>query len=270
MRKPIVVQLALPLIAAAIFILGSSFAARADDTCPPDRPNGPPPNCCPEGTTFREGFCRPISCGPGMTGTPPHCERICPPGTTNVNEECYNPCPPTTIGTPPNCKCPSGQIWDDAAKICKDRPKCTGGMIGTPPNCQCPSGTVLVNGICQGCPSGKVVSDGQCQCPSNSIPNSDGSCRKCKGDLVVRGGECKCPKGTVQFPSDSNDCVKGKRIVCQWRGTAPACDGSCLAGEEFIGSGPSPDSWGGGGAVPGGFGSSCWSGNKAYCCHPSM
>ena len=271
MRKSLVIQLASLLIAAAIFVLGSSFPASSgsEGACPPDRPNGTPPECCPDGTTFREGFCRPTNCPPGTVGTPPHCQRTCEPPQILVDSQCFDPCPAGTLGTPPNCTCPPGQDWDNAAKACKDRPKCTGGMVGTPPNCQCPSNTVLSNGTCQQCQGGKVVSGGQCKCPKDTLPTADGSCRKCEGDLVVRGGECKCPKGTVQFPESSDDCAKGNRIVCQWRGTAPGCDGSCEAGEEYLGAGPG-DTWSGSGPVPGGFGSSCWSGSKAYCCRPAM
>ena len=85
----------------------------------PDRPKGTPPNCCPQGTTFREGACWPTECGPGTVGAPPHCERACPPDKIIVDQTCYDPCPTDTIGTPPNCKCPDGQYWDDAAKVCK-------------------------------------------------------------------------------------------------------------------------------------------------------
>ena len=58
MRKSLVIQLASLLIVAAIFVLGSSFPASSgsEGACPPDRPNGTPPECCPDGTTFREGI----------------------------------------------------------------------------------------------------------------------------------------------------------------------------------------------------------------------
>jgi hypothetical protein len=210
--------------------------------CPPDRPSGTPPNCCPEDTTFREGFCRPTNCPPGSVGTPPHCQRTCGEGKVLVDQTCYDPCPPGTIGTPPSCRCPDGQIWDDSAKACKERPKCTGDMVGTPPNCQCPAKTVLKNGTCQ----------------------------ECEGGRVAIKGKCACPKGTIAWPQDASDCVKGTRVVCTWRGTAPGCDGSCEAGEEYGGasSSASGEDWTGGGRIPGGFGSKCWSGSKFYCCHP--
>jgi hypothetical protein len=314
MRKPLVIQLALLLIAAAILVLGSSFKAEAgkkcisigekricfedgknkkskDDDgddgggneepqktgnkcqgeiacppgyvvldkpneygaccepkegfCPPDRPSGTPPNCCPEGTTFREGHCYPTNCGPGMVGTPPHCDRVCAPGKIKVEQTCYDPCPPGTIGTPPSCKCPDGQVWDDGLKACKERPKCPNGMVGTPPNCKCPPGTA---------------------------PGLNGTCRKCDGGRVVIDGQCACPKGTIAWPRTTSDCVKGNREACTWRGTAPFCDGSCEAGEEYRGASSSPSGadWSGGGRIPGGFGKSCASGSKYYCCRPAL
>ena len=213
--------------------------------CPPDRPSGTPPNCCAEGTTFREGACWPTNCPPGTVGTPPHCDRVCAPGKIKVEQTCYDPCPPGTIGTPPNCKCPDGQIWDDGLKACKERPKCTGGMVGTPPNCKCPPG---------------------------AAPGLKGTCRKCEGGRVVIDGQCACPEGTIAWPRTTSDCVKGNRVACTWRGTAPFCDGSCEAGEEYRGasSSPSGEDWSGGGRIPGGFGKSCASGSKYYCCRPAL
>ena len=74
--------------------------------CPSDRPNGTPPNCCPDGTVFREGFCRPEKCSPGWTGLPPHCE---PPAQAPAPVGPAPRCKPPLVGTPPNCACPSGQ-----------------------------------------------------------------------------------------------------------------------------------------------------------------
>lgn len=311
MRKPLAIQLASLLIAAAIFVLGSSFNASAgkkcitigeksicfddgkskksnddDDLrknddggkqdeqnkdaaekpgeracppgyvvldrpnqygafcepkegfCPPDRPSGTPPNCCAEGTTFREGACWPNNCPPGTVGTPPHCQRTCGPGKVLVDQTCHDPCPTGTTGTPPNCFCPAGQDWDAAAKACKERPKCTGGMVGTPPNCKCPSGTEPLNGTCRQCEGGRVVIDGQCDCPA----------------------------GTIAFPRTNSDCVKGNRVVCRWRGTAPLCDGACEAGEAYRGAGYSSTEQTAGAEYRGGFGSSCATGSKHLCC----
>lgn len=314
MRKPLVIQLTLLLIAAAIFVLGSSLDASAgkkcitvgdkricfedgknkkgndDDEknddggkqdeqkedaadkpgeracppgyvvldkpnkygafcepkegfCPPDRPSGTPPNCCAEGTTFREGACWPTNCPPGTVGTPPHCQRTCGPGKVLVDQTCYDPCPAGTTGTPPKCFCPAGQDWDAGANACKERPKCTGGMVGTPPNCKCPPGTA---------------------------PAFNGTCQECKGGREVIDGQCDCPGGTIAFPKTTSNCVKGNRVVCRWRSDAPFCDGACEAGEDYRGasSSPSGEDWSGGGRIPGGFGNSCATGSKYYCCRP--
>ena len=237
--------------------------APAEGLCPADRPVGTPPNCCAHGTVFREGGCYPETCGPGTVGTPPHCDRVCAPGKIKVDQSCYDPCPPGTLGTPPNCRCPSGQIWDKDANACKG---CPSGMVGTPPNCQCPANTVLKDGTCQSCPGGMVVKGGQCQCPKGTAPNFSGVCQKCEGGRVPIDGKCQCPKGTMAWPGSADDCKKGTREVCTWRGTAPGCDGSCEAGEEYRGGAHSSNAWSGSGPVPGGFGSSCWSGSKHYCC----
>ena len=240
--------------------------APAEGLCPDDRPVGTPPNCCAHGTVFREGACYPETCGPGMVGTPPHCDRMCAPGKIKVDQTCYDPCPAGTLGTPPNCHCPSGQIWDKAENACKG---CPTGMVGTPPNCQCPPQTVLKDGTCQKCTSGMVVKDGQCQCPSNKVyvPEDD-KCRKCDGDKEVIKGVCACRHGTMEFPPNSDLCAKGTQLRCRWDGTAPFCDGGCSPGEIEMDHGydqnhvmHQEDT---------GFGKSCSTGNKVYCCRPGF
>lgn len=240
--------------------------APAEGLCPDDRPVGTPPNCCAHGTVFREGACYPETCGPGMVGTPPHCDRMCASGKIKVDQTCYDPCPAGTVGSPPNCRCPNGQIWDDAAKTCKG---CTGGMVGTPPNCQCPPKTVLQDGTCQKCPSGKVVKDGQCQCPSNTVyVQADDKCRKCEGDKEVIKGQCACRSGTMEFPPNSDRCAKGTQLKCRWDGTAPFCDGGCSPGE--IEADRSPDQNHVHEQEHVGFGKSCSTGSKVYCCRPGF
>lgn len=268
MGKPLIVQASL-LIAAAVLVLGFSLDASATDACPPDRPSGTPPNCCAEGTTFREGFCYPTNCPPGHLGTPPHCQRTCAPDKVIVGQACYDPCPAGTTGTPPNCICPEGRDWDAGANACKERAKCTGGMVGTPPNCKCPSGTVLANGSCQNCEGGKVAKGGKCECPPGTGAALNGICRQCEGGRVTINGQCACPEGTIAWPRTTSNCVKGNRVVCTWRGTAPLCDGSCEAGEEYRGAGRSSTEQNAGPEYRGGFGSSCATGSKHLCCRPA-
>ena len=241
---------------------------QAVDRCPPERPSGTPPNCCEAGLTFREGFCRVTDCPPGTVGTPPHCDRVCGPGKIKVGQSCYDPCPPGTLGTPPNCKCPDWHDWDDGAKACVAR-KCTGGMVGTQPNCSCPSGSVLKGGACQACEGGKVPVKGECKCPKGTGASYDQTCKKCEGGRVTIDGLCQCPKGMMVWPNSTSNCVKGTREVCVWRGTAPACDGSCKAGEEYRGGGSSSTEQNAGPEYRGGFGDSCWTGSKHLCCRPA-
>jgi hypothetical protein len=256
LRKSLVIQVSL-LLAAAVLILGLSFDASANN-CPPDRPSGTPPNCCAEGTTFREGFCYPTNCPPGFVGTPPHCQRTCGPDKIVVGQACYDPCPAGTTGTPPNCFCPAGQDWDVAASVCKERPKCTGGMVGTPPNCKCPGGKVAVAGNCveEACPGGMIRSGGQCVCEP--------------GEFFYKGKCVVCPGNRF---TKSNTCLL--YVQCTWRGTAPACDGSCPRGE----TGHTRSKNGAGNLAPklpgvdprdylsmSDFGESCWTGTKVLCC----
>ena len=86
--------------------------------CPADRPNGTPPNCCPEGTRFTEGFCYPDKCSPGWTGLPPHCQ----PPAQQQQPQPTGPsakCAPPLIGTPPDCHCPGGYSFDPESKKCE-------------------------------------------------------------------------------------------------------------------------------------------------------
>jgi hypothetical protein len=164
-----------------------------DAACPPDRPVGSPPNCCPRGTQFINGACRPnqAQCRPGMVPKAGGgCD--CPAGTVLQGERCVQraatQCPPDRpIGSPPNC-CPNGThvgpyggcvqgrrgsgcppgtslngegrcvAMTTTARCPPDRP------VGTPPNC-CPRGSRFIGGRChrlfrpapsQSCPSGTV------------------------------------------------------------------------------------------------------------------
>jgi len=240
--------------------------APAGGLCPDDRPVGTPPNCCAHGTVFREGGCYPETCGPGMVGTPPHCDRVCASGKIKVDQTCYDPCPAGTLGTPPNCRCPSGQIWDKAENACKG---CENGMVGTPPNCQCPPKTAMKDGTCQACPEGMGVIDGQCACPSNKVyVREDAKCRKCEGDKEVIKGQCACRHGTIEFPPNSNQCAKGTQMKCRWDGTAPFCDGECSPGE--IQEDRSYDQNHVLNQDHTGFGKPCETGRKSYCCKPGF
>jgi hypothetical protein len=94
------------------FRAGRCLHQARDAACPPGRPVGSPPNCCPRGTQLVNGACRPnqAQCRPGMV--------------------------PKAGG---GCDCPQGSVFRGGTCITA---ACSGGMIGTPPNCRCPQGTV--------------------------------------------------------------------------------------------------------------------------------
>ena len=107
--------------------------------CPPSAPEGSPPNChCPAGTVSREGFCRPATCGPNMTGVPPNCHRVCPAGTVNQNKSCVPISKPGKVGPAPK-------------------------PVPTPPKCL--GDKVLINGVCR-CPSSAPKDIGHNRCDS--------------------------------------------------------------------------------------------------------
>ena len=249
MRKPAVTQLASLLIAAAVVIFGSLPTANAanEGACPPDRPSGTPPNCCAEGLTFREGFCYPTNCPPGLVGTPPNCRSAgagsdgqCPPGTIFAGGQgCIKPdCPGATSwdADKKQCLCPMDLMYDPATTQCVAKPKpvakkCPAGMTGVPPNCECEEGYKLINGQCVRCPEGSKIRNGQCVCA---------------GRTVEHEGRCAV-------------------LSCAWRGEAPFCDGACLRGEKHMGEGSSTES-NSVGPTKEPFGKSCFSGRKVYCC----
>ncbi len=131
-------------------------------TCPAERPNGVPPNCCPLYTSFRDGVC--------VRAAPPQQvprTRV-DVGTSGSDKVQARVCPPERpVGTPPNC-CPAETVFN--GQVClraaaQQMPR-TGGSAGTSgsdkvqargcpserpvgswPNC-CPEGTSYANGRC--------------------------------------------------------------------------------------------------------------------------
>ena len=203
--------------------------------CPPDRPVGDFPNCCPVGTRYAHGVCRRPSTGGEQSG-----------GTngTQPTRECTGERP---IGTYPNC-CPVGTRY--AHGVCR-RPStggeqsggtngtpgtktCTGDRpVGTYPNC-CPMGTRYAHGICRRpstggeqsggtngaqptrectgerpigtypncCPVGTRYAHGVCRRPSTGGEQSGGTngtpgTKTCTGDRPVGTYPNCCPEGTV-------------------------------------------------------------------------
>jgi hypothetical protein len=157
--------------------------------CPPDRPVGDPPYCCPLRTQYLNGACRPVVTDPGP----------CPlPGQYRDRRgQCvFGPCPQgqvrdrrghcTIVGCPP------------------DRP------VGNPPYC-CPPRTQYLNGACRPvvigpgpCPLPGQYRDrrGQCvfgPCPQGQVRDRRGQCTivGCPPDRPVGNPPYCCPRGTL-------------------------------------------------------------------------
>jgi hypothetical protein len=85
--------------------------------CPPNRPVGTPPNCCPPGTRYTQGQCYPDKCSPGWTGSPPNCRPPTQTGPTQTGPTPQQKCPTGQIGTPPKCHCPSGTTGPECKNV---------------------------------------------------------------------------------------------------------------------------------------------------------
>jgi hypothetical protein len=215
--------------------------------CPPERPIGTFPNCCPRGTRFKDGACRsdvvlppppPVCEGARPIGTFPNC---CPRGTRFKDGACRSdvvppPPPPVCegarpVGTFPNC-CPRGTRFKDGA--CRSDvvpppppPVCEGARpIGTFPNC-CPRGTQFKDGACrrdviekdgQGDGGTNLNSGGDDDCPRSAPVGKQPHC--CPRNSHFERGACR-PDVTPPPPV-----CKGERPV----GTFPNC---CPRGTRF-------------------------------------
>ncbi len=210
---------------------GGTNTTSPNDVCPRERPNGTFPNCCPSGTRFDDGVCRPNvvvtppppRCPTGMIGDYPNC---CPRGMRFDNGVCRPPvvvepppprkCPTGMIGDYPNC-CPRGMRFDDGK--CRPRvvepPKtCPTGMVGDYPNC-CPRSMRFVDGVCrprdedkteEKCPRSRPVGTPPNCCPRGTTFER-GACRP---PPVVVDPPPRCPTGTVgDYP---NCCPRGSKF----------------------------------------------------------
>ena len=157
---------------------------------------------CPEGTTFRNGQCRPVGGEPPPPPPPPveECKLlpgqirtesgrcVCPRGTELVRGRCVKDEPTT------QCRLLPGQVRTQDGR------------------CVCPRGTSLVRGECrkdqpEQCkllPGQIRTQDGRCVCPRGTSLVR-GQCRKdappqqqCKvpGQIRLDNGRCVCPRGT--------------------------------------------------------------------------
>ena len=158
----------------------AGFVMNADGRC-----------VCPEGTTFRNGQCRPVG-GEPPPPPPPLVEEckllpgqirtesgrcICPRGTELVKRRCVKDEPPLV-----QCKLLPGQIRLDNGR------------------CVCPRGTSLVRGECR-------KDQVQCKLLPGQIRLDNGRCVCPRGTSIIRGACRKtqaeperCPRGTVGTP----------------------------------------------------------------------
>ncbi len=223
--------------------------------CEGARPIGIFPNCCPRGTHFERGACRPNKDDDGGGGTN---------GTSGPKPRpvCEGARP---IGTFPNC-CPRGTHFERGAcrlnkiddggetKPPPPPPVCKGARpIGTFPNC-CPRGTHFERGacrpnkdddggggtdgttgpkprpVCQGarpigtfpncCPRGTQFKRGVCRPDKTDDGKGDGgsntTSQPCPVGTIGKFPNCKCPLGMTGRPP--NCCPPGTRFeggVCK-------------------------------------------------------
>jgi len=190
--------------------------------CPPDRPVGAYPNCCPQGTDFRNGKCRftkaaPVKCRKSQmfdavtgvcidrvrkrfcpadrpVGAYPNC---CPEGYQFANGKCrrfreqrqeQQYCPADRpVGIYPNC-CPEG--YQFTGRRCRpererqEEQACPASRpVGVYPNC-CPEGYQFTGRRCR-----KFRDPDQQQPEQNTRPNR----KTCPDGTVVFGKYSRCP-----------------------------------------------------------------------------
>ena len=141
--------------------------------CPPDRPVGTYPNCCPKGTTYVNGACA----GGGFnTSREPPAGKPLPKDTgpltepgTKVGPILRKVCPPDRpVGTYPNC-CPKGTIYT------KDG--CAGGSFNTsrePPPRDPTKGKVEQVPKSNACPPDRPIGKPPICCPVGTTPGKAG------------------------------------------------------------------------------------------------
>ncbi len=143
--------------------------------CPPDRPVGTYPNCCPRNTIFSNGTCAKIGGGATPSREPPAGKPLTKdtgpltePGT-KVGPILRKVCPPDRpVGTYPNC-CPKGTIYT------KDG--CAGGGFNTsrePPARDSTKGKVEQLPKPNACPPDRPIGKPPLCCPVGTTPGKAG------------------------------------------------------------------------------------------------
>ncbi len=238
--------------------------------CPPDRPNGTFPNCCPQNARFENGVCKQFTGGSNASktrgddvcpssrpnGTPPNC---CPEGTRFERGACRRPTggggtngtstqrdvckPPRPVGTYPNC-CPEGMRFEGGA--CR-RPTGGGGTngtqpttgickaprpVGTYPNC-CPEGTRFEGGACRR-PTGSGGTNGTqptTSCPSSRPVGTPPNC--CPTGTSFQNGTCVRPTPATPPPASTTSPTPAGGCTGGRIGRPPHC--RCPSGTRLLG-----------------------------------
>jgi hypothetical protein len=164
---------------------------KAAEVCPSDRPIGNYPNCCPEGTEFRNGKCRPprqeqerFCSGDRPNGVYPNC---CPDGYQFGRGKCRRVQQQQDQDTTPNQKtCPDGSVVFGKYTQCpNDKPvvrDCGPGyrVLQTPNKygayCEQIPEAGPAPAPAPQCSGGKVSTPAGCECPGNKDEGDDGKC----------------------------------------------------------------------------------------------
>ena len=159
----------------SVFRGGSCVRDTVTTQCPPNRPVGTYPNCCPQGTHVGQGG----GCVQGRAAPP------CRPGMV-----------PKAGG---GCDCPQGTHFANGACVQGSAaPSCRPGMVAKAGGgCDCPQGTHFANGVC-------VQGRAAPSCRPGMVPKAGGGC-DCPPGTVFRYNTCvpnsaKPPPPTVHTP----------------------------------------------------------------------
>jgi hypothetical protein len=95
--------------------------------------------------------------------------------------------------------CPTGQVWDNAAKACAACPAGKHIRATDLQLCVCDKGTTLnrLTGLCTACPTGATVLDDSCGCPDGTVLDiNTNACRACPAGSTLSGrrnkNSCTC------------------------------------------------------------------------------
>ncbi|MEW9834721.1 hypothetical protein [Mesorhizobium marinum] len=188
---------------------------------------------CPQGTTYRNGQCRPVDDGtpPPPPPPPPPVEEcrllpgqirtqdgrcVCPRGTSLVRGECRR-------DEPVQCRLLPGQIrTNDGRCVCPRGTRLEKGECRKvePPQCRLLPGQIRTNdGRCV-CPRGTRLEKGECR------KVEPPQCRLLPGQIRTNDGRCVCPRGTRL---EKGECRKVEPPQCRLLpGQIRTKDGRCV------------------------------------------